>query len=160
MSQTAYRTGQKTPPTQPLVSRSVSSSPISPPHTLPTQILPAQILLVEDDPDTARIVSKLIENLGYRVHLADSMSAACDLAESTAQHAKIELVICDIGLPDGSGFDLMRQLKNRYGLRGICLSGRSLEDDATLARESGFVALLTKPFEMHDLGALIAQIVT
>jgi DNA-binding response OmpR family regulator len=64
-------------------------------------------------------------------------------------------VVSDIGLPDGSGLDLMRELGQRWGLRGIALSGYGTEDDVRRSREAGFLQHLTKPVTPRALEAAI-----
>ena len=64
----------------------------------------------------------------------------------------------DIGLPDGSGHDIMRQIRPRRNVPGIALTGYGSEDDARLARESGFVAHLVKPIDFAKLDTVIRQV--
>jgi CheY-like chemotaxis protein len=60
-------------------------------------------------------------------------------------------VVSDLGLPDGSGLDLMRALSSRYGLRGIALSGYGMEEDIQKSREAGFQKHVTKPVSLQAL---------
>ena len=62
-----------------------------------------------------------------------------------------DLIISDIGLPDRSGYDLMRELQASKGLRGIALSGFGTEHDVNKAREAGFAEHLTKPINFERL---------
>ncbi|HYX26396.1 MAG TPA: ATP-binding protein, partial [Thermoanaerobaculia bacterium] len=83
---------------------------------------PLHLLLVEDHTDTAEALAALLEGLGYRVTVAATVAgalAAAGAAEETADG--IDLVISDLGLPDGSGLDLMRELARRHRLSGIAL---------------------------------------
>ena len=105
------------------------------------------ILLVEDHADTSEALAELLRLLGYQVQVAGSVAAALDLADASG----IDLVISDLGLPDGSGLDLMRELGTRHGLRGIALSGYGMEEDVQRSREAGFEAHLTKPVNLQTL---------
>jgi CheY-like chemotaxis protein len=118
-----------------------------------------QILLVEDHADTALVIRKLLEQRGYAVQVASSMATACKLADEASNQSTIDLVVCDIGLPDGTGFELMRQLKDRHGLRGICLSGLDAGDDIDPDLASEFAAHLTKPIEIDQLESLIQSLI-
>ena len=82
------------------------------------------------------------------------MKSAASVSEAIALAASqvFDLVISDIGLPDGSGFDLMKELTvNQPGLKGIALSGYGMEDDLLRSRESGFSSHLVKPVRIHSL---------
>jgi two-component system CheB/CheR fusion protein len=115
---------------------------------------PLRILLVEDHGDTAYLMSRLLERLNHAVATASSIQGAM----TAAQAGGFDLVISDLGLPDGSGLDLMRQLKQMYGLRGICLSGYGTEKDIQASREAGFVQHLVKPVDFQNLRAAIQQV--
>ncbi|MGA2230589.1 MAG: response regulator [Tepidisphaeraceae bacterium] len=113
-----------------------------------------QILLVEDHADTALVMTKLLEKSGYVVRVADSVNQA----RQSAEEARIDLLICDVGLPDGSGLELMRELKGRYGLKGICLSGFGMDDDIRQSKAAGFAAHVTKPVDLTRLELLIEEV--
>lgn len=67
-----------------------------------------------------------------------------------------DLVISDLGLPDGDGQKLMADLCGSYGLPGIALSGYGMEEDIARSRASGFFTHLTKPVDIHALESAIA----
>jgi CheY-like chemotaxis protein len=67
-------------------------------------------------------------------------------------------VVSDIGLPDGDGYALMKELRHHYGLRGIALTGYGMEDDIERGRDAGFVAHLTKPVDVHKLAAVLKHL--
>ena len=88
----------------------------------------------------------------HTVTAADSAATALEAAGA----GEFDFVISDLGLPDQSGIELMRELRRRHGLRGIAVSGYGMEDDVTRAHEAGFVHHLTKPVSLEKLSLLIA----
>src|SRR6266542_152203 len=84
-----------------------------------------RILLVEDHKDTAKIMMRLLKGFDYDVQLADTVAGAL----LVAGQLKFDLVISDLGLPDGTGFELMKQLHQMYPIHGIALSGYAMDDD-------------------------------
>jgi two-component system CheB/CheR fusion protein len=112
------------------------------------------ILLVEDHPDTADAVAEILRERGHRVTVARSVAAALAAA---ADDSSLDLVISDLGLPDGNGFTLMRELKDLYGLTGIAVSGYGTEEDRRQSAASGFSGHLTKPITLEELFAEIRK---
>jgi signal transduction histidine kinase len=117
---------------------------------------PLRILLVEDHPDTADAMAELLGILGHRVTVARDVASGLTAAEQALAGPGLDLVISDIGLPDGSGLDLMRVLSDRYGLRGIALSGYGTEKDVRESRAAGFSLHLTKPVDLQRLRSALA----
>jgi two-component system CheB/CheR fusion protein len=113
-----------------------------------------RILLVEDHSDTASALADLLRIQGHRVRVAGTIAQALALAEK----GDLDLVVSDLGLPDGSGQDLMRKLSERFQLRGIALSGYGMEEDVRRSREAGFEQHLTKPVNLQALEAAIQQV--
>jgi DNA-binding response OmpR family regulator len=107
----------------------------------------ARLLLVEDNDSTRGALQKLLVARNFEVRTASSVAEAWDLAEAS----RFDALVSDIGLPDGDGFLLMRELKDRYGISGIALTGYDLEDDFRLSREAGFSVHLTKPVQASVL---------
>ena len=96
----------------------------------------------------------------FREGLHDALTAAPDievthavgtLAEAMPVAAEADVVLLDLGLPDGSGLDLMRELSDRYGLSGIALSGYGMDEDVRKSHEAGFRRHLTKPIDVRAL---------
>lgn len=113
-----------------------------------------QILLVEDHQDTARVLGRILKNAGFEVSHADSVMRARELANAQ----RFDLVISDVGLPDGSGLDLMRGLRETQGLIGIALSGFGTDDDVAASTAAGFAAHLTKPVDWERLKSAIERL--
>jgi PAS domain S-box-containing protein len=114
-----------------------------------------EILLVEDHDDTSRVLSRLLERLGHRVRRADSVAAA--LAEADRP---FDLLLSDIGLPDGTGIELIRELREKYGLQvpAVALTGFGMDEDIAKSREAGFIAHLTKPINFQRLQMMVRKI--
>jgi len=113
------------------------------------------ILLVEDHADTAHAMATLLSAFGHQVTVAASVAEALAAA---AQAESLDVVVSDLGLPDGTGHDLMRELAARHGLRGIALSGYGMEADIQKSHEAGFAKHLTKPIDIAVLRSALRQI--
>jgi PAS domain S-box-containing protein len=131
----------------------VAAREASPPAPAPAAPIPAyshpfrRVLLVEDHEASRQALAQLLAKRRIEVVQAASAGEALDLASQGG----VDLVISDIGLPDGSGYDVMRAIKARLGAPGIALSGYGTEQDIALSRDAGFAAHLTKPVRIGDL---------
>jgi len=112
-----------------------------------------RLLLVEDNEPTLEVMTTLLELAGHDVKPAPDVRTARKLAESHP----FDLVVSDLGLPDGNGFDLMVELRDRYGLKGIAVSGFGMEEDLRRSRASGFLEHLVKPVDIDKLKAALAR---
>src|SRR5688500_12480870 len=118
--------------------------------------VPATILLVEDHNDTARAMARLLNLSGFVVHTADCVANAIALCEKQ----EFDLLISDVGLPDGSGYDLMREILNRRCTsKGIAVSGYGSEQDVELSIRAGFSEHLVKPVAFDALRAAIMRVI-
>jgi len=120
----------------------------------PTGAKARRLLLVEDHQATRTALSRLLERRGYEVEAADSVAQA----RGMARNGVYNLVVSDLGLPDGTGYELMSELRDRYGLRGIALSGYGMENDVAQSRGAGFVTHLTKPVSIQSLDEALADV--
>jgi signal transduction histidine kinase len=98
------------------------------------------VLLVEDHDDSREALQMFLEMKGYVVRLAHDVRSALEAAREP-----FDVVVCDIGLPDGTGFDVMRQISGQRSVKGIALTGYGGPRDHQLATEAGFASHLTKP---------------
>jgi CheY-like chemotaxis protein len=105
------------------------------------------VLLIEDDADTVRLMSRVLRSMGCQVRSATTVHDAIDLAWKE----RFQLVISDIGLPDGSGLEVMRELSSRFALSGIAVSGYGTEEDVRRSLEAGFAQHITKPLNPRQL---------
>ncbi len=114
-----------------------------------------RLLLVEDHESTLEVLSRLLTRAGHEVVGAGSLGAAL----SAAGAGKFDLVISDLGLPDGTGNELMEKLRDRHQLRGIALSGYGMEEDVVRSRQAGFATHLTKPVDFRQLQRALREVV-
>jgi CheY-like chemotaxis protein len=106
-----------------------------------------RILLVEDDPDTRNILSRLLRLDGHEIVTADR----CESARESWSGQIFDLLITDIGLPDGNGWDMIRQLRSVRCAPAIALTGFGMEQDMRRSHEEGFLVHLTKPIDFTKL---------
>jgi signal transduction histidine kinase/CheY-like chemotaxis protein len=116
-----------------------------------------RILLVDDHEDTNRAMGRLLRRLGYDVQTAGSVQDALTAAE---KDPPFDLLISDIGLPDGSGLQLMEELLKRRPIKGIALSGFGMEEAVKKSKQAGFYEHLTKPINFKRLETAIKQLTT
>lgn len=114
-----------------------------------------RVLLVEDHAQTLDLLSRLLTRRGYQTTEASSVEEAL----AKAKEEPFDLLISDIGLPDGTGFDVMRELSRHSSLKGIALSGFGMEEDTAKARAAGFSRHLVKPVSVDQLVAAIDEVV-
>lgn len=113
-----------------------------------------RILLVDDDPDTRETLRDLLVESGYEVQVADTRATAV----AKFGEGRFDLLITDIGLPDGTGLDLLADLKARSPVRAIALSGYGMAEDVGRSRAAGFAAHVTKPVSLEKLTAVIREV--
>lgn len=111
-----------------------------------------RLLLVEDHDPTREVLGRILGRAGHKVYAVANSQEALQIAGGTAP---FDVVISDLGLPDESGFALMRTLKAKFGLPGIAISGFGMEEDVENAKAAGFSAHLTKPVAFEDLRAAL-----
>ncbi|HEX4055111.1 MAG TPA: MASE1 domain-containing protein [Tepidisphaeraceae bacterium] len=125
------------------------------PKTKPVQKrVQALVLLVEDHEETLQVMAELLRRLGHEVTTASTIKEAL----KAAGEKPFDLVISDLGLPDGLGYELMRSLRAGNHLRGIALSGYGMSEDIQLSREAGFAEHLVKPVDLKKLEEAMARV--
>ena len=113
---------------------------------------PLHILLVEDHADTRQCMQRLLESRGHTVRSAGDAQSAIELSE----REEFDLLIADLGLPDRSGLELLRELRQREPtLPAIALSGFGLPKDVVNSKEAGFIEHFVKPVDLQKLHAVI-----
>jgi CheY-like chemotaxis protein len=109
------------------------------------------LLVVEDHDATRTVLERLLTRSGHLVATASTVHDA--LVAYKAAH--FDAVISDLGLPDGSGIELMEQIQSIRPVPAIALSGYGMEDDQRRTKEAGFFAHLVKPVNINQLRQLI-----
>ncbi|MFT3782585.1 MAG: ATP-binding protein [Nibricoccus sp.] len=131
-----------------------SNSPFAATTAHPTNGRPLSILLVEDHVDTGKVIMRLLQHAGYAVRHARNAAEARAFFDSE----RCDLLISDIGLPDESGVELMRNFRTLHpSLKGICLSGYGMEQDIAAYRAVGFNEHLTKPVDVRRLRTAVVN---
>src|SRR5438270_13479992 len=100
-------------------------------------------------------MSKLLKHNGHEVVTASTVRQALEVLRTTP----LDLLVSDLGLPDGNGFQVMRELTNISGAKGIAISGYGMEQDVERSNRAGFSAHLTKPINMVKLKETIKQVI-
>ena len=116
------------------------------------------LLMVDDHVDTVRAMKRLLERQGYAVRTADSVATA--LAVAAEPEARFDALVSDIGLPDGTGVELLNKLRDAgHDVPAVALSGFGMDDDVQRSREAGFRDHLTKPVNFARLQEIIQNLI-
>jgi signal transduction histidine kinase len=115
---------------------------------------PLKILLVEDHEDSLKAMLRLLRRLGHQITTATGVSTAL----RAASEREFDLLISDLGLPDGTGLQLMKELLGKRPIKGIALTGYGMESDIQQTRQAGFQKHLTKPINLQELQAAIQEV--
>ena len=113
-----------------------------------------QILLVEDNKSITKALKYNLEQNKYIVISAENVAQALQLLEKE----KIDLIILDVTLPDGNGFDLYKIIHKKYNISTIFLTAKDDENDIVKGLELGAEDYVTKPFSTRELLARINKI--
>jgi signal transduction histidine kinase/CheY-like chemotaxis protein len=129
------------------------------PEVAPAAEVPADtdrlaILLVEDNEDSADALSEALRLEGFDVRLAGSLAAAREAARQ-----RFDVLVSDLALPDGSGLDLIAELRTRSAVPAIALSGYGSDRDKRTSVAAGFSAHLTKPVTIARLSEAIRELI-
>jgi CheY-like chemotaxis protein len=113
------------------------------------------VLVVEDHPETLRLLLRLLGVNGYAAHGAVSVAEAI----RTAERERCDILVTDLELPDGSGIELLRTLRAaRPELRGIAVTGHAGTDLIAATAEAGFSAHLIKPVRFDELLSTLTKV--
>jgi CheY-like chemotaxis protein len=113
-----------------------------------------QILVVEDHGDTRRVLTALLGHFGHSISAADTVKSA----RAFLKAKRFDAVVSDLGLPDGNGFEVIREAKRCQQLTGIALTAHNEVDHLEQARRAGFDYHLTKPIDFSELRGVLAHI--
>jgi signal transduction histidine kinase/CheY-like chemotaxis protein len=113
-----------------------------------------RLLLVENHDDTRRVLDRLLARRGYHVETASDASSA----QTLCTEKEFDAVISDIGLPDRSGLELMKEIATRHQIPGIAISGFGMDSDVAKSKAAGFEEHLTKPIDFEELDTVLQRI--
>ena len=111
-----------------------------------------RILVVEDHGDTRRILMSMLSRWGYEVSAADSVASGLEFIRAK----DFDVVLSDIGLPDGDGYDLVSAAKQIQKFKAVALSAYGSTEDVLRGRAAGFDHHLTKPVDFHELRSVLS----
>lgn len=114
-----------------------------------------KILIVDDDKDLAFITSDVLTNYKYEVTMVDSVDATYEIL--TKEH--FDLILLDINLPDGTGFEVCKELRQMSKVPVIFVSARTDEDDKIHGLDMGGDDYLEKPYSLKELLARINALI-
>ena len=115
------------------------------------------VLVVEDDADTREMVAMILSNAGATVKSVSSVAAA----EAAVAEAAWDVLVSDLGMPDGDGYDLIRRIRAHskvQTLPAVALSAHAMDGDARLSLNAGFDVHVPKPVDPDDLVSIVAAL--
>jgi CheY-like chemotaxis protein len=116
---------------------------------------PYRIIVVEDHASTAEALRKFLTTIGYKVYIAPDIASARGLAKAI----EFDVLLSDLRLPDGTGWDLMKELSATKPVRAIAISGHNTDIDIERSRKVGFLDHIAKPLVAEQLTAAIERAV-
>jgi CheY-like chemotaxis protein len=118
-----------------------------------TATRPLRILLVENHADTLRWLTLYLEELGHTVVTARTLAEA----KAVLPQCDCEVLISDIGLPDGTGWELLEQTQLSRPLFAIAMSGFGMNADNMRSKQAGYRHHLLKPFKIAELDKILKE---
>jgi PAS domain S-box-containing protein len=129
----------------------VATQPIEPESVPKVSRGKVRLLLVEDHVDTARALVRLMESRGYKIATVPNVETGLQ----AVAREPFDLILCDLGLPDGTGIDFIQTVRKSHQTPAIALTGFGMQQDVDRAEQAGFDAHLTKPVNLQKLEATI-----
>ena len=113
------------------------------------------VLLIEDHEDTARVLEKVLQQMGHEVEACSTVATACQ----KLKERKFDVLLSDIGLPDGSGIDFIKAAREICQTPAVALTGYGMAEDIDRCLQAGFEEHLTKPIDIDRLQQALSKIV-
>jgi CheY-like chemotaxis protein len=120
----------------------------------PPPITPLRILLVDDHHGTLEVLNRLLTRDGHHVRTAESLAAA--LAGARAE--RFDVLLTDIGMPDGDGCNLLAEIRALYPVWAIAVTAYGIPGDVKRIMAAGFDQFLLNPVDLADLRAAVAVV--
>ena len=114
---------------------------------------PLRVLLVEDHLSTRTALSIWLTDLGHDVEAVDSVASAL----SYAKRFTFDLLIADIGLPDGDGRSLLTKLRENHDFHAVAITGNVGTNERELSQRAGFAQHLEKPVDLDALTEILGS---
>jgi CheY-like chemotaxis protein len=118
------------------------------------ELAPLKVLVIEDHEDTAILMTQMLNEMGHSIVKADSVASAVEILIRD----KIDLIISDIGLPDGNGVSLIYAVRQFCDIPAIAITGYGTREDVERCLNAGFDKHITKPVVYELLGQTIAEV--
>jgi PAS domain S-box-containing protein len=113
-----------------------------------------RVLLIEDHEDTARVLEKVLQQMGHEVETCSTVATACQ----KLRDGKFDALLSDIGLPDGSGLDFIKAAREICQTPAVALTGYGMAEDIERCLQAGFEEHLTKPIDIDRLQKALSRI--
>jgi CheY-like chemotaxis protein len=110
-----------------------------------------RLIVVEDHANSAETLKRFLNAVGYEVFVATDMRSALTLASAV----QFDVLLSDLALPDGDGWELLKRLSAERRIRAIAFSGHNSPDDVRRSAEVGFLEHIPKPLSPERLCAAI-----
>lgn len=120
----------------------------------PEAAAPTHVLVAEDYPGVAELIRMSLEARGYCVSVADSLAGAVSVAE----RLRIDLLLTDLRLGDGMGWDLLARIQKMQAVPGIVMSGYSDKAYIDHSKAVGFLEYLVKPLDENELCESVSRV--
>ncbi len=126
----------------------------APGPTAPQRTKPLRILLVEDHKDTRRVLSRMLRQSGCEISEAGTVAEGLEILRAQP----FDAILSDIGLPDGSGYEVISEARSLQTVRGVALTGYGMSEDIRRSKEAGFEFHLTKPIDAAELRTVLRRL--
>jgi len=113
-----------------------------------------KVLVIEDHEDTAIVIARMLEDMGHNIVSANSVASAVDILI----REKFDLIVSDIGLPDGNGVSLISAVRAFCDAPAVALTGYGTRKDVERCLNAGFNKHVTKPVTFEILRQIIAEV--
>jgi PAS domain S-box-containing protein len=113
-----------------------------------------RILLIEDHEDTAQVLQNVLRQMGHKVETCSTVATACQ----KLQESRFDILLSDIGLPDGTGIDFIKAARQICQTPAVALTGYGMAEDVEKCLQAGFDEHLTKPIDVERLEKTLSRI--
>jgi nitrogen-specific signal transduction histidine kinase/ActR/RegA family two-component response regulator len=123
------------------------------PRPISERTAPLRVLLVEDHADTRSVLQRMIAQVG---HMVTSVGSVAEARRAIAE-GSYDVMLCDLGLPDGTGIDVIGELRRKSNIPAIAMSGYGMDADLARSRAAGFQRHIVKPMVADALLEMLEE---